>query len=173
MNQDVETMTPDARSARADAKAAKARAKAMRPWYRKKRYWTLAAVAAIIAIGVASSSSSSNKTVASNNGGTKTLSNNGSHPPQADVQVTHCNTDTLGDLQALLKVTNHSSGRSNYIITVAFTSKSGKTQLDTATSIVNDLEAGQISNQKGVTVTSAPVGGFTCKVTEVNRFAST
>lgn len=44
----------DPKEAKAQAKAAKAHAKAMRPWYKKKRYIALLAIAAIIAISVAS-----------------------------------------------------------------------------------------------------------------------
>ena len=48
---------PDAREAKADARAAKARAKALRPWYRKKRWWALGAVVAVIGLTVATSGS--------------------------------------------------------------------------------------------------------------------
>jgi hypothetical protein len=161
-----------AKDARAQAKAAKAYAKASRPFYKKKRYYLLALIVVIIIAAVAGGSSSSNKTNAASNGGTKTLSNNGTHPPQADVAITGCSADSLGDLQATVKVTNHSSGRSNYVIGIAFDSKDGKTQLDTTTVLVNNLDPGQSSNQTGTTLTTAK-GSYTCKVTDVNRFAST
>jgi hypothetical protein len=157
--------------AKAQAAAAKAYAKANRPFYKKKRYYLLAIVVVIIVAAVAGGSSSSNKTNAASNGGTKTLSNNGTHPPQADVAITGCSADSLGDLQAAVKVTNHSSGRSNYVIEIAFDSKDGKTQLDTTAVLVNNLDPGQSSNQTGTTVTAAK-GLYTCKVTDVNRFAS-
>lgn len=169
-------MTPppqmSASDARAQAKAAKAYAKAKRPFYKKKRYWLVAVIVVIIIAAVASSSSNDDKTNSANNGGTKSLSNNGTHPPQADVTLTSCSADDLGFFQALAKVTNHSSKRSNYIIEIAFDSKDGKTQLDTTSVIVNNLEPGQSSNQKGGTLTKA-TGAYTCKVTDVNRFAST
>lgn len=47
----------DARRSRAEAKAAKARAKALRPWFRKKRFWVLCAVALIVVVLVATSGS--------------------------------------------------------------------------------------------------------------------
>ncbi len=159
--------------AKAQAKAAKAYAKASRPFYKKKRYYLLALIVVIIIAAFAGGSSNKNKTNAASNGGTKTLSNNGTHPPQADVEITGCSADTLNQLQATVKVTNHSSGRSNYIIELAFESKDGKTQLDTTTVLVNNLDSGQVTTQKGVTLTDAPKGAYTCKVTDVNRFAST
>ena len=162
-------MTPH--EAKAQAKAAKAYAKAQRPFYKKKRYYLLALVAVGIIGTVASGSSNSDKTKPSSNAGTKTLSNNGSHPPQADVTLTGCSADSLGYLQALVKVTNNSSGRSNYLIDVAFESKDGATQLDTTSAMVNNLNSGQSSNQTAGSLTKA-AGSFTCKVTDVNRIAS-
>lgn len=53
----------DPKEAKAQAKAAKAHAKAIRPWYKKKRYIALLALAALIAISMASSGGSDdNKT---------------------------------------------------------------------------------------------------------------
>ena len=40
-------------------------------------------------------------------------------------------------------MTNHSSKPSNYIIEVVFETPDGKTQLDTASALVNHLAAGQ------------------------------
>lgn len=47
-------MTDDARQAKADAKVAKAKAKALRPWYKKKRFLGLIAIALIAVISVVS-----------------------------------------------------------------------------------------------------------------------
>jgi hypothetical protein len=158
-------------AAKAQAAAAKAYAKARRPVYKKKRYYLLALILVIIVAAIAAGSSNKTKTSAAANGGTKTLSDNGTHPPQADVSITGCSADALNQMQALVKVTNHSSGRSDYIIGVSFDSKDGKTQLDTSSVLVNNLEPGQTTNQTGTTLTDVK-GAFKCRVTDVNRFAS-
>lgn len=47
-------MSDDAKQAKAEAKAAKAKAKALRPWYKKKRFLALIAIAVIAIVSVAS-----------------------------------------------------------------------------------------------------------------------
>lgn len=47
-------------------------------------------------------------------------------------------------------VTNHSSKRSDYLITLALESADGKTQIDTADIFVQNLEPGQASPQQGI-----------------------
>lgn len=64
-------MAEEIKMAKADAAAEKARAKALRPWYKKKRYIALLALAAIIAISVASSGGDDkNKTSTADSGDT-------------------------------------------------------------------------------------------------------
>ncbi len=71
---------------------------------------------------------------------------------------------------ATLQVLNHSSKSSDYIITVAFDSPDGKTQLDTGDATVSNLAAGQ------KTSTDAPslkaelrTKKFVCKIANVTR----
>ena len=47
-------MTDESKQAKADAKAARAKAKALRPWYKKKRFIGLIAIAGIAVIVVVS-----------------------------------------------------------------------------------------------------------------------
>ncbi len=161
---------PDARAAKAEAKAAKARAKALRPWYKKKRLWVLAAIVVLVIISIASAG---NKTTTAssgpaNNGGVASLSDNHSHPPQADVEIGSCATDSqIGTTTAHLVITNHSSGRSNYLIDVEFQDASGA-QVGSGTAVANNVDAGQVAKTDAVDFVTAT----TCVIKNVNRFAS-
>jgi hypothetical protein len=55
--------------------------------------------------------------------------------------------DDAGIAHVIMTVTNHSSKPSNYLIDVAVNSADGKTQLDTATALVSNLDPGQRSVQ--------------------------
>lgn len=164
-------MSDDARTARADAKVAKAKAKALRPWYAKKRYWLLAVIAIIIVAGIAAGSSSSKSTSPKSNGGVKTLSANGSHPPQADVSLTGCASSLPGFATANLAITNHSSGQSDYIVTVAFDSSAG-VQLGTGTGLVQNVDGGQKAVSTADGSVTGSTAGMKCVVKQVDRTAS-
>jgi hypothetical protein len=101
----------------------------------------------------------------------RTHSSNEAHPPQADVGSLECTRSQFGDLEATATVTNHSSERSNYVATVVFESPDGKTQLASSGGFVQDLEPGQSAQLRVVTGTDAPEE-FTCRATDVERFAS-
>jgi len=92
--------------------------------------------------------------------------------PKADVAITGCAPGDGGYLAAKVRVTNHSSKPSNYIVTVIFESKDGSEQLDTGLAAVNELAAGQVSNQDAASMKTAPKAGYTCKVGDVTRYAS-
>ncbi len=89
---------------------------------------------------------------------------------QDDVGEPTCGTDDVGDLEAVVDVTNDSSERSNYMITVAFSGEDGN-QIDTGTGSVTALEPGQSTQATISTFTDAPAGSVTCKVTDVQRFS--
>jgi hypothetical protein len=152
-----------------DHKQLKALAKASRPWYLKKRFWALGVVGVIIVAMAASSGGSKGSTDTKTNGGVSTLSNNGSNPPQADVEITSCSTGVIGP-EAALRITNHSSGRSNYMISVNFLDASG-TKVAEGTAISNNIEPGQAAVEQAAGFTQTK-GAVTCKVIDVNRFAS-
>lgn len=88
-----------------------------------------------------------------------------------DVTITSCAPDETGDLHATVHVTNNSSKPSNYIITVAFESADGATQLDTAPVAVDNLNAGQSATEEALSVTTA-TPGYTCKIADATRLAA-
>jgi hypothetical protein len=95
----------------------------------------------------------------------------GGHPAMKDVTVASCAADAAGDYAGSLSVKNNSSGRSNYVINVAFESNDGKTQLDTTIAFVNNLESGQSTTADATSLKTAS-GPYTCRVTDVSRLAS-
>lgn len=166
----METMTPQpTHDPNLNHKQLKALAKASRPWYLKKRFWALGAAGLIIIAIAANSGGGKDTTDTKTNGGVSTQSNNGSNPPQADVAITSCSTGAVGP-EAALRITNHSSGRSNYMIGVNFLDASG-TKVAEGTAISNNVEPGQAAVEKAVGF-SETKGAITCTVTDVNRFAS-
>jgi hypothetical protein len=82
---------------------------------------------------------------------------------------------TLSIPQVPVTVTNHSSKRSNYIIEVSLESADGKTQLDTTTVAVENLEPRQASKQTaqfvGMINKPLPAGAKTV-LKSVDRLAS-
>ncbi len=72
--------------------------------------------------------------------------------------------------KATLEVLNHSSKSSDYIITVAFDSPDGKTQLDTGTALVNNLAPNQQTSTDATSVKQdVRDQKFVCKVVDVTR----
>lgn len=162
------TITPPAPPL--DHKQLKALAKASRPWYAKKRTWALGVVGLIVVAAAAGSGGSKGTTKTKSNGGVSTLSNNGSNPPQADVAVESCTIDAIGYPKAGLRITNHSSGRSNYMISINFLDAAG-TKVAEGAAISNNVDPGQSAIETAGGLASVK-GALTCKVTDVNRFAS-
>lgn len=171
----MDTMTPPRPETpeNLNHKQLKALAKASRPWYAKKRNWVLGVVGVIVIAAVAGGSSSSKgSTSTKSNGGVSTVSGNGTHPPQADVAIESCATDAAGFMTAGLRITNHSTGRSNYMISVNFLDGAG-TKVAEGTAFSNNIDAGQAAIDSANSLTEPKgSGSFSCKVTDVNRFAS-
>jgi len=162
------------------AREAKARAKADRTYKKQSRPWPLRhpiltgliALIAIIVIAAVASSSGGKKTPAADKGSTVTGNNAAA---AKDVQVTACGTDSsLGTnmIKSKVKVTNNSSKASSYVITVAFESADGTTQIDTGNVAIQNLAPGQSTVQDVLTGGTAPGGKFNCKVADVTRVAS-
>jgi hypothetical protein len=167
----VDTLTPQPPAPQnLNRKQLKALAKASRPWYAKKRFWVLGGVVGIIVIASANSQSGNSGTSKEQNGGVSTLSNNSSSPPQADVAIESCTVDAIGFPKAKLRITNHSSGRSDYMIQVNFLDGTG-TKVAEGAAISNNIDAGQSAIETAGGLTEVK-GALTCKVTDVNRFAS-
>lgn len=93
----------------------------------------------------------------------------------ADVTISKC---AVSDNQfegpaATLTVLNNSSKPSNYIITVAFESKDGKTQIGTGNALVQNLAPGQSATSNAPSLKSdAAATPFNCKVVSVTRTAA-
>lgn len=157
-------------------KQLKALAKASRPWYAMKRTWIGGAFALLLLIGiigaaVGGGSNSNGSTSTKQNGGVSTLSNNDSHPPQADAELTVCApAQFLNYPQATVKVTNHSTGRSDYMVEVKFIDPTN-TVVGTGTAIMNNVDPGQSAIDTAGAV-SSNAAHFTCQISSVDRFAS-
>ena len=92
-----------------------------------------------------------------------------------DVAVSRCalSGNQFGGPEATLTVTNRSSKPSNYFITVAFQSPDGTQQLDTGNATVQSLAPNQTTSVQASSFRQElRRQRFTCKVTEVTRFAS-
>jgi len=172
-------MTDESKQAKADAKAAKAKAKALRPWYKKKRFISLIAIAVIAVIATVSGQGSDVPTT--NDGGgdapaaeEETTENTvgtglGSKDASGDIDSFDCGVpDAIGMRYPSVKITNRSEKRSNYFVTVTFESSDGSTKYDEATIMVMSLNSGQSMTEEGIITNEIPAGAI-CKVTEVQR----
>lgn len=152
-------------------KQLKALAKASRPWYLKKRIWVLGIVGIIgIAAAAGSGGSSSGSTSTKQNGGVSTLSNNGENPPQADVAMSKCSNGEFGLADVEVTITNHSSKRSNYLISLNLLDAAGN-KVGEGTAVSNNVEAGQVAIESALASASGKTFA-TCQITDVDRFAS-
>ena len=153
-------------------KQLKALAKASRPWYAKKRTWLLGFVGLIVAASALSAAGggSTSGTSTKSNGGVSTLSGNDEHPPQADAELTACGTaEHLGYPRATVRVTNHSTKRSNYMVSVKFVD-STNTIVGTGMALMSDVDPGQAATDTAAAVGAK--GQATCQITGVERYAS-
>jgi hypothetical protein len=90
---------------------------------------------------------------------------------RADVGDATCRVDDASLLVADVPVTNRSSKRSNYIVTLTFESPNGS-QLATGLAFVNALEPGQSATATANALRQAPAdGAFSCRVIDVERFS--
>ena len=88
----------------------------------------------------------------------------------ADVELTDCLPTDAGHIASTVRITNHSSKRSNYVVDVVFESSDGSRQLATRSIVVNDLEPGQATQQQAGTLTPSSTH-FECRVSQVQRFS--
>jgi predicted small secreted protein len=127
---------------------------------------------AALALAGCSSGAGAGSTASSTGG----ASAGGSSAPKVDhaedVAITACapNADTNW-VSAKVTITNHSSKASNYIVTVAFETADGKTQIDTGLAAAQSLAPNQQTVQDAVGTKDA-VPGYTCRVTEITRLAA-
>lgn len=160
-------------------------------FYQRWLFWIPVAIIAIIIASVSATAGGSNSqdTAADSTASTAAtsapsaapspgVSNGlGSHNAAADVTVGKLKAKKItGDVAYYyvpVVVTNHSSKRSDYVVTVALESADGKQQIDTATVLVQNLEAGQSKRDEGdfLSTTKAPKGAQLV-LQEVERTAS-
>jgi hypothetical protein len=164
----------DAKHAKAQAKAAKAYAKAQRPWFKKKRFLFPIGFVALIAILMVAGGGSSSDTKATaakpaSANGVQSMSSNTDHPPAGDVSISECTTDQFGFGAVKGQIVNHSSKRSNYMISVSF-EKDG-VKVSEGADMVSDVDPGQTALWDASSLDDAAAGA-TCKITSVERFAS-
>jgi hypothetical protein len=90
---------------------------------------------------------------------------------RTDIGEPTCRVDGIDLLVADVPVTNRSSKRSNYIVSLAFETPDGA-QLATSVALVNALEPGQSTTATANALRQAPADGqFSCRVIEVERFS--
>lgn len=168
---------PDAKTAKAQAAAAKATAKALRPWWKKKRFIIPLAFVALMVVAAAAGGGSSDDEGGTNgasnasngsDGVESNFSTNTDNPPAADVQFETCaQGQIVADVK--LRITNHSSKRSDYTISFNLEDASGVVVGDGFASASN-VEPGQTAIEDALATANAP---FTkCVLKEVERFAS-
>lgn len=173
--------TTTRQEAKAEAAAAKARAKALRPWYRKKRFIiptflvALAVIGAIAGGGEDDPDTTSAVDIVTESPASaaptptiQTRSDNTDNPPGDDVKITKCADSSFGVPEVEIQVTNHSSKRSSYMVTIAF-EDAANVKAGDATDFVNNVEPGQVAR-------SQPFGTATgewstCRITDVERTA--
>jgi hypothetical protein len=130
------------------------------------------AVVALILLGVSAVAATGSSSKSSGS----SAKSSGSHPPAADVTISKCfmTTNQFEGPAATLTILNHSSKSSNYLITVAFESSDGKTQLDTGSASVNNLAPGQTTSTDATSLKSElrSQSKFTCKVADVTRLSA-
>lgn len=169
----------------------------MRPWYRKKRFILGGALLLLVVVIVAASagtgtdesdtaSGNGNGEAATGNGnGDETATDDGggndsgvsqgagSQDAAADVEISECgiSDDGLEWGEATVSITNNSSGRSDYWITVVWESEDGSTRHTDTPVIANQIEPGQSTTEVASAFEEVPEDAV-CRVTEVQRTAS-
>jgi len=147
------------------------------PPRKRRRKWPYVLgglLALIVVIGIASSSGGGKSSSSSSPAVQSSTGSSGSQPLQhaSDVVVTSCVPDSVGFAAAKVVVTNTSSKASNYVITVTFESAGGATQVGTGLATVDGLLPGQKSVPQDVSSLQAAPAGYTCRVTDVTRYAT-
>lgn len=114
----------------------------------------------------------SGETASSSRGGggdADSSSSNTGNPPQNDVEVTTCEPGEFGLAKVRVRITNHSSKRSNYMLSVNLEDDAG-TKVGEAFGASNNIEPGQSADEE---LPATASGTFTrCVVKNVERYAS-
>lgn len=89
-----------------------------------------------------------------------------------DVKITKCGNDQYGGVAASIVITNQSSKRSTYSVTIAFTLKADGRQIATGYAGADQLAPGQQSTPQEAVTGQTADGPYTCTVADATRFAS-
>lgn len=144
---------------------------------RHKVLSVLIGLVVIIGIGAAAgggsgSSSGGEKPAASSSEQPGTSSGNKAHPPAADIEVLSCTVDdSVGFPKATVRITNHSSKKSDYFGNINFLDAAG-TRVAQGAIIETQIEPGQSADADVVGDKTDVAGPVTCKLTQVERTAS-
>jgi hypothetical protein len=126
----------------------------------------------LVGCGSTTSDSSSGSTKKEEAGTESSISKGlGSADASGDVAEPECQPNDLGTASGSVEVTNTSSERSDYAITVVMESADGKKQIEATYGGVEALEPGQTGTAE-LSFSEAMPDGATCRVTEVQRIAS-
>lgn len=126
-------------------------------------------IAVMIAAGLAALIGSGSSKPGGGGGGHKTSGPRGGSAAN-DVTIVSCTT-TNGQPTAKVQIVNHSSKASGYIVTITFDSSDGKIHYRSSLTSVNNVGSGR-SVVRNVAVVKSGSGKFTCKVSDVTRWAS-
>ena len=150
----------------------------------KKRHvfrWLLLGVVAIVVIvGIAAAGKKTKSAAPASPssapaGGSVTTVSKGIGARDASKDVSNlaiADPDAIGIRYVSAKVTNNSSKRSNYFIEVAIESADGKTQIDTTTLVVSNLEPGQSTDTKSPATTKDVPADAKVTLKSVTRLAA-
>ena len=137
------------------------------------------AIGVMIVVGLAALIASGSSKPGGSGGGhhhtTKTATAHASgsgNSPSKDVTIVSCTTMN-GQPAAKVRIVNHSSKTSSYIVSVAFDSSNGDVHIRSSlsSSSTSNVKPGE-SVEQTVVVSKSVSGTFTCKVSSVMRFAS-
>lgn len=101
----------------------------------------------------------------------KGLTAKGSKDPISQVKITSCAKDALGSVEIKGTAKNDTSKRSDFIIDLAVTDATGKTQLGSSNALAQNVEPGQTAQWDAPTAVTWKAGAV-CKVSTVSRTAS-
>lgn len=131
---------------------------------------TLAFVGLLVVIAIAAVAGSKDEDADTGGDGTGVASSSGNttNPPEADVEITQCADGQFGP-EVKIRITNHSSKRSNYLVSLNLENASG-TKVGEGTGASNNVEPGQVAEEDVLATASGDVAK--CVLKDVERYAS-
>ncbi len=128
----------------------------------------------VVAVVAGGGSNDDNKTSSKDSTAATVSKGVGSADVSADVSnVTIAPADAIGIRYVTASITNHSSKRSDYLISVNVESPDGKTKYGDATILEQNVEPGQTVESKGLVTSQNVPPDAVAKLNEVQRTAST